>query len=112
MKIIANQPILPPAPLTSSLPHHPSQGDEGDKFYIIKEGEVKCTKGGSEVSRRLTKGDFFGELALLSSDKRAATVTVTKPGTSVLTLSRAEFGRLFGTLADLMKEAGASTHTA
>ena len=41
----------------------------GDNFYLIRSGEVKCTKVGSadEVSRRLKKGDFFGELALLSS---------------------------------------------
>ena len=45
------------------------QGDAGDNFYLIRSGEVKCTKVGSadEVSRRLKKGDFFGELALLSS---------------------------------------------
>ena len=53
------------------------QGDAGDNFYLIRSGEVKCTKVGSadEVSRRLKKGDFFGELALLSTDKRAATVS-------------------------------------
>ena len=50
------------------------EGDQGDKFFIIREGEVKCTKNGKEVSDRLGRGDFFGELALLSSDKRAATV--------------------------------------
>ena len=74
------------------------EGDEGNNFYIIREGEVKCTKmGQGEVSRRLTRGDFFGELALLSSDKRAATVTaVTK--TRVLSLNRKEFTRLLGAL--------------
>jgi len=74
------------------------EGDEGNNFYIIRSGEVKCTKGGAEVSARLSEGDFFGELALLSSDKRAATVTSTKP-TSVLMLGRAEFVRLFGPLS-------------
>jgi len=75
------------------------EGDEGDKFYIIREGEVKCTKVGvaDEVSKRLTEGDFFGELALLKDDKRAATVTAVKP-TKVLAIKRAEFTRLLGTL--------------
>merc|ERR1711971_733065 len=53
------------------------EGDEGNFFYIIRDGEVKCTKIGvkDEVSRRLKRGDYFGELALKSADKRAATVT-------------------------------------
>jgi len=71
------------------------EGDEGNNFYSIRSGEVKCTKGGQEVSDRLKRGDFFGELALLSSDKRAATVTATQP-TSVLMLGRHEFIRLLG----------------
>jgi len=74
------------------------EGDEGDKFYIIREGEVKCTVQGKEVSEPLTRGDFFGELALLSSDKRKATVTTTKP-TTVLTLGRAEFVRMLGPMS-------------
>jgi len=54
--------------LTCISPYLP-QGDAGDNFYLIRSGEVKCTKVGSaeEVSRRLKKGDFFGERALLSS---------------------------------------------
>jgi len=75
------------------------EGDEGDKFYIIREGEVKCTKVGvaEEVSKRLGAGDFFGELALLKDDKRAATVTAVKP-TKVLAIKRAEFTRMLGDL--------------
>lgn len=44
----------------------------GKEFFIIKMGEVKCTRAGAEeeISRRLTTGDFFGELALMSSDTR------------------------------------------
>ena len=87
------------------------EGDEGNNFYIIRDGEVKCTKAGiGEVSRRLTRGDFFGELALLSSDKRAATVTATAPVT-VLSLKRDEFTRLLGPLKDIMSEAAGATRT-
>ena len=74
------------------------EGDEGNNFYIIRTGEVKCTKGGAEVSAKLGKGDFFGELALLSSDKRAATVTTTTD-TTVLMLGRAEVTRLLGPIS-------------
>jgi len=87
------------------------EGDEGNNFYIIRAGEVKCTKAGiGEVSRRLTRGDFFGELALLSSDKRAATVTAVNPVT-VLSLKRDEFTRLLGPLKDIMSEAAGATRT-
>jgi len=88
------------------------EGDEGDKFYLIREGEVKCTKAGvaEEISRRLVRGDFFGELALLSADKRAATVTVTSGKCSLLSLERDQFTRLLGPLKDMLSEAGASTY--
>ena len=78
----------------------------GDNFYLIRSGEVKCTKVGSadEVSRRLKKGDFFGELALLSTDKRAATVSSVEK-TTVLTLGRVQFTRLLGPLKDIMAAA-------
>lgn len=55
------------------------EGDEGNFFYVVRDGEVKCTARASEeeVCRRLKSGDFFGELALLSKSRRQATVTAT-----------------------------------
>jgi len=76
------------------------EGTEGDLFYIIRDGEVKCTQfasGDQEVSKRLLRGDFFGELSLLSSQRRAATVTATQL-TRTLTLERSAFNRLLGPL--------------
>lgn len=89
------------------------EGDKGDAFFIIRDGEVKCTKKSQkeEVSRRLKKGDFFGELALISASegKRAVTVTTTAP-TTLLRLERDAFERLLGPLknADAMKAAAAA----
>ena len=39
------------------------EGDAGEAFFIVREGEVKCTakKSNAEVSRRLKRSDFFGE---------------------------------------------------
>ena len=44
--------------------------EHGDVFYLIEEGEVKCTKESSdgEVCRRLGPGDYFGEVALLTDN--------------------------------------------
>ena len=47
------------------------QGEEGTSFFIINEGEVKCTKGGRELMT-MSAGEFFGERALLRREKRAA----------------------------------------
>jgi MFS family permease len=48
-------------------------GDPGDGFYIIESGEVSILKQGREVSR-LGPGGSFGEIALLRSIPRTATV--------------------------------------
>eukprot|EP01090_Pellita_catalonica_P003258 TRINITY_DN1290_c0_g1_i1.p1 TRINITY_DN1290_c0_g1~~TRINITY_DN1290_c0_g1_i1.p1 ORF type:complete len:346 (-),score=73.13 TRINITY_DN1290_c0_g1_i1:159-1196(-) len=60
-----------------------SQGDPGDAFYIIVEGEVKVTKvtpastEPEEVARLFTSS-YFGEIALMTDRPRAATVTAAK----------------------------------
>jgi cGMP-dependent protein kinase len=51
-----------------------NEGDPGDLFYLIKEGLVSCTQQGREL-RRMSKGEFFGEQALLYDTVRTATVT-------------------------------------
>jgi cAMP-dependent protein kinase regulator len=76
-----------------------AEGELGDKFYIVKDGEVACTKEGvaGEVCPRLTAGSYFGELALLNDSKRAATVTAAAD-TTCLTMSSVTFKRLLGPL--------------
>ena len=59
------------------------EGDIGDKFYIITEGEAAAYKKPDEDSKtqelvyRYKKGDYFGERALLTNDARAASIIVT-----------------------------------
>ncbi|VDL92034.1 unnamed protein product [Schistocephalus solidus] len=49
------------------------QGDEGDNFYIIDQGEVEIYVNGEYVSC-IGEGGSFGELALIYGTPRAATV--------------------------------------
>jgi putative ABC transport system ATP-binding protein len=54
------------------------QGDEGDKFYLIKSGlvDVIVNQGQPDEQKVATlgKGQFFGETALLTGAPRNATV--------------------------------------
>ncbi len=49
------------------------EGDPGDKFYLIREGEVVVRRGEKDLAR-LCAGGFFGEMALLTGQPRNATV--------------------------------------
>lgn len=49
------------------------QGDEGDNFYVMDQGEVEVFVNGEYVST-ISDGGSFGELALIYGTPRAATI--------------------------------------
>lgn len=83
-----------------------AQGDEGNFFYIIKSGKAICSQldatGEDKVVAELTDGSYFGEVALLTSKPRQATVKASGE-LKVLAVDRATFTRVMGPLDDLMK---------
>jgi CRP-like cAMP-binding protein len=49
------------------------KGDTSRSLYLVADGEALVEKKGREIAR-VGQGDFFGEMALLTGDPRAATV--------------------------------------
>lgn len=82
------------------------QGDVGNKFYILEEGAAVATKNGAEVMK-YGAGDYFGELALLRNQPRAATITA-KGSSKLLSIDSKSFKRLLN-VADLMERANCYT---
>jgi response regulator RpfG family c-di-GMP phosphodiesterase len=72
------------------------EGDKGDSFYLITEGIVLILKGvgiSQRELRRLSSGDSFGEMALISKEPRSATVK-TLTDTELLRLDQNGFNLL------------------
>ena len=78
------------------------EGEEGDKFFILDEGEAVATKENMNFKKQYLKGDYFGELALLRNAPRAASVMAVTD-CKVLSLDRPAFKRLLGPLEDILK---------
>lgn len=78
------------------------QGDAGDKFYMVLEGECVAKQENIVVMTHKI-GDYFGELALLRDQVRAADVFTSAPQTKVVWMDRKTFKRLCGPLEDILQ---------
>ena len=74
------------------------KGERGNAMYLIASGSVDVDSGTGKV--RLEEGDFFGEMALLSREPRAATVTAVR-STDLLVLDADDFTRLVDRLPEI-----------
>ena len=73
------------------------EGDPGDWFFIVQKGKVKTNQkkwliGNKEIATLGSK-DFFGEIALLSSGKRSATLTAVE-NTVCFSMYKSQFAEL------------------
>jgi CRP/FNR family transcriptional regulator, cyclic AMP receptor protein len=69
-------------------------GDEGDAMYVIERGKVRiCVRASNDrevVLTELSRGDFFGEMALLDGQPRSADAVVAEDS-RLAVLSREHF---------------------
>jgi CRP-like cAMP-binding protein len=66
-----------------------AEGEIGEAFYVIAEGAAEVRQGGAAI-RTLGPGDGFGEIALLRSCRRTASV-VARGGLLVHAIEREAF---------------------
>lgn len=79
------------------------EGDVGESFYILESGDAQVYKRGFDKPvKRYSKGDYFGELALLNDAPRAASV-VSATEIKVATLGKDGFQRLLGPVEGIMR---------
>jgi MFS family permease len=92
------------------------QGDVGDRLYLIRSGNVQVVRqvdGKKDVElNSLSRGDYFGEIALLREVPRTATCR-TMDTVEVYTLHRADFQALRGQSEDFDRalQAGSDART-
>jgi CRP-like cAMP-binding protein len=68
------------------------EGSLGREFFVIVDGSAEVTKGGKLIATR-GAGEFVGEIALLTTTKRTATVTATTP-LRCFVMTRGDFRRV------------------
>ena len=74
------------------------EGEDGDAFYIVRSGSARVVKesDGGKILNHLRSGDTFGELALLTGQRRAASIITEEPS-SVFRLEKRDFDRILTT---------------
>jgi CRP-like cAMP-binding protein len=84
------------------------QGDLGDRFYVVKSGEVIVTQSSSGgYENELTRcqvGDYFGEIALMQDEPRKANVKALSPTVECYSLDRASFTSMMGSLKTVLEK--------
>ncbi|HRD70715.1 MAG TPA: cyclic nucleotide-binding domain-containing protein [Legionella sp.] len=77
------------------------KGEEGNNLYLIKEGLIRIHDGDHELAC-LGSEDFFGEMSLLSSEKRTASATAVLDSV-LLKLNQWQFYELLETDVSILK---------
>ena len=82
------------------------EGEMGDVFYIIYEGECNATKlikNKETIMKKYTYGNYFGERALVKGEPRYENIIAFSDIVRVFTFDRDSFNRLLGPIEDILK---------
>jgi CRP-like cAMP-binding protein len=78
------------------------EGDPGREFFVILEGQAKVARGGRTL-RKLSRGDYFGEVSLLDGQRRTASV-VAETELRLMGLNRKSFQALLDSVPGLSQK--------
>ena len=83
------------------------EAEMGDVFYMVENGEAEATKcfepgKPATVVKKYKSGDYFGELALIKGEPRAASV-IARTDLKLVSLDRGAFKRLLGPIEEILK---------
>lgn len=81
------------------------EGDEGKDMFFLVEGEAFASKkiNGADTEVKAYKvGDYFGELALLRNEPRAASI-IARSQVACVSIDRHAFKRMLGPLEEILK---------
>jgi cAMP-dependent protein kinase regulator len=83
------------------------EGDQGEKFYLLQEGSAEAFKTDSHGKEtkvyEYKENDYFGELALLNSNMRKASIRVTSDKLVVASIDKESFKRLLGPIEGILE---------
>jgi len=102
---LSDKQVLELADMMTERVFQPSEvifekGEIGDTFYVVEDGELRIYDEHGTEYARVFKGSCFGELALLTSDARTASVQGVTGG-KLLCLHRDDFNRTLGKLEEI-----------
>lgn len=85
------------------------RGDVGDAFYVVEQGtviisDIQGNKNAFSDDIELSKDSYFGELSLISDEKRSATVTA-KGDCVLFALDVEDFKRIIGSMKVMVDKA-------
>ena len=82
--------------------HVVREGAAGEEFWMVVEGELAVERDGKKVAK-LGPGDYFGELAVIDSAPRSASVISTTP-VELLVITRRRFWATLDQSPTLMRK--------
>jgi CRP-like cAMP-binding protein len=82
-----------------------TEGENAYELFVIEAGEAEVRKGGEHI-RMLRAGDFFGEIGMLATGTRTASVIATTPMRLAAMFSREfkQIEREMPSLAEALRE--------